>query len=299
MAKIYTKLAGGWVDEVLADVEKYQLKDDVGTVIYDEAQLALATAVVTPGTPIDAVTMQNIEDGIDAIDTLVDSHSISIAAHATSLNTGWMPVTDSWTYASASTITVPAGATATYSAYSKAKFTQHGVVKQGYIYPTSDTLLTFYAGSNFAVEDTATYPITSIYYSNSANPIGFPHWFNYAATVSGSGGSIGTYAETSYVSKFEIIGRTAHVKVMKYINNVGSWSGTFQVLRPISSVGWTPLNTGGVYTYNTLTNKGIPYSSAASAYFIFMSNAGAANLAWGGAGVVVNDSLSIDGFYEV
>jgi len=93
--------------------------------------------------------------------------------------TGWIPVSDTWTYASVYTLNVPAGALTKYSAYGKVKFTQHGVVKFGYIYPTSDTLLTLYAGSDFVVENTATYPITNINYSNAETPIGFPAVFNY------------------------------------------------------------------------------------------------------------------------
>ena len=71
MAKIYTKNV--WVDEVLVDTPKYQIKDDVGEEVYAEAEIALATDVTVAGTPVNADKMNNIEEGIDGLDDLVDA----------------------------------------------------------------------------------------------------------------------------------------------------------------------------------------------------------------------------------
>lgn len=71
MTKIYTK--NTWTDEVLADTEKYQVKNDSGAIVYDEAEISVSTPVVTPGTPVNASRMNNIEDGLDAVDTLLDT----------------------------------------------------------------------------------------------------------------------------------------------------------------------------------------------------------------------------------
>jgi hypothetical protein len=146
---------------------------------------------------------------------------------------GWMPVTDTWAYASASTITVPAGASTTYSAYSKVKFTQHGTTKYGYIYPTSDILLTFYAGSDFVIENTATYPITNIYYSNVESPIGFPHVFNFSPTVTPSAGSITT---ATYTGKFSMSGKFVLLKEILQVTNNGTGSGYIQSSLPIPAL---------------------------------------------------------------
>lgn len=70
MAKLYTK--NTWVDEVLAGNERYDILEDGGTPIEEDAQIVLSTAVTQAGTPANATRMNNIEDGIDAIDDRLD-----------------------------------------------------------------------------------------------------------------------------------------------------------------------------------------------------------------------------------
>jgi hypothetical protein len=71
MAKIYTKST--WVDEVLAASPRYDILDSVGAPVVEDAQIDLATSVVTPGTALSAAIMNNIENGLDAIDTKLDN----------------------------------------------------------------------------------------------------------------------------------------------------------------------------------------------------------------------------------
>lgn len=75
MAKIYTK--GTWVDEVLAGDEKYTIKE-AGVSTHADAVIALKTEVVTPGTAVNASRMNNIEEGIDALDTKLNSAGADI-----------------------------------------------------------------------------------------------------------------------------------------------------------------------------------------------------------------------------
>jgi hypothetical protein len=70
---VYTK--NTWVDEVLADDETYLVKNDAGATVYSNAKISLASSVITAGTAMTAALMNNIEDGIDALDTLVDIHA--------------------------------------------------------------------------------------------------------------------------------------------------------------------------------------------------------------------------------
>lgn len=95
MAKQYTKNV--WVDEVLADTEKYQVKNDAGAIVYNTAEIALATSVVTAGSDVNAARMNNIENGIDAIDTLVSGNAVPVKAVGSELTTG----TDDAKYATA------------------------------------------------------------------------------------------------------------------------------------------------------------------------------------------------------
>ena len=70
MAKIYTK-GSTVVDEVLSGAERYDIKDNDGTPIESNVQINLATSVAVAGTTINAARLNNIENGVDAIDTKV------------------------------------------------------------------------------------------------------------------------------------------------------------------------------------------------------------------------------------
>ena len=70
MAKLYTKTV--WNDEVLAGAERFDINDNGGTPIEENVEIELVTAVVTAGTPLNAENLNNIEEGIDAIDDRLD-----------------------------------------------------------------------------------------------------------------------------------------------------------------------------------------------------------------------------------
>jgi hypothetical protein len=91
---------------------------------------------------------------------------------------GWILARQTWTYASATTITVPAGAASIYSVGDKIKLTQT-TVKYFYIVAVADTLLTVTGGATYTVASAA---ITLNYYSKASSPVGFPQWFAYTPT---------------------------------------------------------------------------------------------------------------------
>ena len=91
---------------------------------------------------------------------------------------GWVGVSGTWSYASATTITVPSGATSIYSIGDKIKLTQT-TVKYFYIVGVADTLLTITGGSSYTLTSAT---ITSPYYSKSVSPLGFPQWLAYTPT---------------------------------------------------------------------------------------------------------------------
>jgi len=97
---------------------------------------------------------------------------------------GWQPA-GTWTYASATTITVPAGAAAIYSVGDKIKLTQT-TVKYFYIITVADTLLTVTGGSDYTVADAA---ITNNYYSKASSPVGFPGRFQWNPTEAWTAGT--------------------------------------------------------------------------------------------------------------
>lgn len=112
---------------------------------------------------------------------------------------GWVSVSDTWTYATATTITVPSGAASKYSVGDKVKLTQT-TPKYFYIISVADTVLTVTGGSDYTVANAA---ITSPNYSKVASPLGFPQWFacgaftyNVATIDDGAGGQPTTTATT-------------------------------------------------------------------------------------------------------
>jgi hypothetical protein len=171
MSDLYTK--NTWIDEILSGLEKYQVKDDSGTVVYDEAEIALSTAVVQAGSPVNATRMNNIETGIEII--------------ANALATGFIPEFDTWVYVSANSFKIvgkdvrdrfPVGV--------KLKCTDGGVTKFFYgfsaVMSGSDTLVTITGGSDYSLSGGA---ITNPYYSYGDAPQGFPGVFNYTPTWRG------------------------------------------------------------------------------------------------------------------
>jgi hypothetical protein len=91
---------------------------------------------------------------------------------------GWLEAKETWTYASATTITVPAGALNKYNKGDKIKLTQT-TVKYFYIVDVADTTLTITGGTSYTLANAA---ITNNFYSKASTPLGFPPSFSYTPT---------------------------------------------------------------------------------------------------------------------
>ena len=113
---------------------------------------------------------------------------------------GWTPANATWTYASASTITVSSGAAAKYAKGDKIKLTQT-TVKYFYVVGVADTVLTVTGGSDYTVADAA---ITLNYYSHVSSPIGFPKVFNYTPSFNLTTLGNGTITGQFYIDNNEI-----------------------------------------------------------------------------------------------
>lgn len=104
---------------------------------------------------------------------------------------GWVAGSSTWTYGSATTMTVPAADAAAMAVGTKLKLTQT-TVKYFYVVGISGTTITLTGGSSYTLANAA---ITSPYLSNAATPAGFPQWFTYTETWTGfstapSGGTV-------------------------------------------------------------------------------------------------------------
>ena len=211
-------------------------------------------------------------------------------------NTGWVPVTGAWTYASASTITVPTGAASIYQKGDKIRLKQGAGYKYYYITIVADTLLTVTGGTDFTVANAA---ISDMYYSKVSNPLDFPHWFAYTATPSGTGGSIGAYAEINVGAVFSVQGLTCTASLTKTITNKGSWSGTFLVARPITGAESFTRGTGQgfVIPNASIVTRGVIYTGTSDGYFHFLKTLDVAELAW--ADLAANDMVAINHSYRI
>ena len=139
---------------------------------------------------------------------------------------GWISANETWTYASASTITVPAGAASKYAVGDRIKWTQT-TVKYGVIVTVADTLLTIAVNTDYTVTNAA---ITLNYYSHEASPIGYPTWFNYAPSVTWTNGPTTTTDD----AKFKVEGASCTVVWDRIGTANASTSTIFTVSLPIN-----------------------------------------------------------------
>jgi hypothetical protein len=117
---------------------------------------------------------------------------------------GWIPVADTWTYASATTINVPTNATLTYQKGWGIRWKQGGAYKYAYLTTVAATLLTIAAGSDYSVANAA---ITDVAYCpNPTAALGFPDWFNFTIGYTGFSSN-----PTTLVSKFKITGQSIRI----------------------------------------------------------------------------------------
>lgn len=137
---------------------------------------------------------------------------------------GWQLANETWTYASASTITVPSGAASRYAKGDKIKITQT-TVKYFYIIGVADTVLTITGGSSYTLADAA---ISANYYSHQENPIGFPNYFTFTIGSWATTGTAFTNAPTSTQLRFSISGVQCHVWIVALTNATSGGTGIFQ-----------------------------------------------------------------------
>lgn len=124
---------------------------------------------------------------------------------------GWNAGSGTWTYASATTFTVPAADAAAMSVGTKIKLTQTSA-KYFYVTGISGTTITVNGGTDYTVANAA---ITSPYFSNADAPKDFPHWFTYAPTLANLSGG------TQTVARFSMIGRTVHFRFKYTLGGTG------------------------------------------------------------------------------
>ena len=136
----------------------------------------------------------------------------------------WQRGTGTWTYVSATTLTVPQADADAITKGTKLWFTQT-TSKYFYVASISGTTVTIVTTTDYTLANAA---VTAPYYSNASTPFGFPDWFNYTPTLTNlSGGTIN-------LAKYQIVGKTARFKFRYTLAGAGV-SGAIRVSLPVSA----------------------------------------------------------------
>lgn len=95
---------------------------------------------------------------------------------------GWIAAGETWTYLSASSVTVPTDATNKYRVGDKVKYLLNGVQQYQYIAEVSTTVLQFIPNTDYVLTNNT---ITEASYSHAETPLDFPSYFNYDGAPTG------------------------------------------------------------------------------------------------------------------
>jgi hypothetical protein len=222
-----------------SDLVTYITNRNSGSTPWDALAVTSGTTILTNsgGVPLTVNNSTGTDDIIRLQDNSTTLFSIADGGTYSIAGTwdGWIGANQTWTYASATTITVPSGAASKYQVGDKIKITQT-TAKYFYIVAVADTLLTVAGGSDYSVANAA---ITSPFYSKMASPHGFPGWFNFTPVW-------GSFAAdpTGGNAKFCINGRAVTVKYDSWssaTSNATSFNITGPVTASVGTIGQTAI----------------------------------------------------------
>jgi hypothetical protein len=224
-------------------------------------------------------------------------------ARSSSQGQGWIDALETWTYASSTTFTIAGDLTGKYQKGDKIKLI-NSTTKYFYVvsvtYSNPNTTITVTGGSDYSLANAA---ISANYYSKIENPQGFPDWFNYTPTVTGSTGTIGTFAASPYAGRFKVQGSECRINVKIKITNKGSWSGNVRVATPIT-IASTINNEGMLPGYvaaqggNAATaSRAVVATPTSVAYCSFLDGIDSSALDW--TVIATNDHIRINGSFEI
>jgi hypothetical protein len=188
---------------------------------------------------------------------------------------GWVSANETWTYASATTITISGDKSGKYQKGDKIKLTQT-TVKYFYIvnvvYSSPNTTLTITGGTSYTLTNAA---ISANFYSKADNPQGFPGYFTYAPTPTGFS------ANPTLLAEFTIQGVICHTVVFCTANGTSN-ATTVTVPAPVAAATRAGMSWRNVLTYTRDNNvvQATPgqalIDSAGTAFSLYKDSSGAA-----------------------
>lgn len=156
--------------------------------------------------------------------------------YVNSMEGGWIPSSDAWTYASATTITLSGNVTDRYLKGDKLRWKQAGAYKYNNIVAISYnsgsglTTITIHSGyvSTAADSNFTNAAITDNWFSHNA-AAGFPVAFNFVPVLTG-GTTAGTFVYNFQLGKFRIVDSLCFVEIYIGLTSVtGAGTGTIKV----------------------------------------------------------------------
>ena len=173
--------------------------------------------------------------------------------------TGWNFANETWTYASATTFTVPTDLTAKYQKGTKLKLTQT-TAKYFYVtassYGAPNTTVTVMGGSDYSLANAA---ITLPSFSYIEYPQAFPVWFTWAPTYSGNGSLTYTSVSTN-IARFSISGTRATVVVKSNGTTGGTTNTTLYATAPVEAAQSANSPAGTAYVSDAGGNSVVGFS---------------------------------------
>lgn len=229
----------------------------------------MAFATTFRHSPTEPVRGREVDVNLDALGVYVDgtflpltggtiTGNLTVTGNTTLTGTlsingawdGWIGANETWTYASATTFTITGDLSGKYQKGDKLKLTQT-TVKYFYVvsavHAAGTTTVTLTGGSDYSLANAT---ITSPFYSKVATPQGFPDWFNYAASWTGSV-SNPVIGNGSIISRFKISERIVFVKINVFMESTTTYgSGSYSFSVPVSSASGVGLSLGSAIGSN-------------------------------------------------
>lgn len=221
-----------------------------------------ATNVLHAALSYDHTTAEEVRMVVPAVELDAFSAAITSAPGAD----GWQAVSDAWTYASATTITVPSGAASLYQKGDKIKLTANSVVLYAYVVSVADTVLTVIGNS------LTNHAFSSIYVSRAESPFGFPTTFAYTPTFASSG-TQPVLGSSTISGKFFINGNVCWYTGKLTVVTGGAWSagtGTYRFGLPITSSSQQYRGQGTAFDNGTADFPQLSETAASTAYCILV-----------------------------
>lgn len=187
---------------------------------------------------------------------------------------GWYPISDSWTFTSATTVNVPAGALLRYAKGDKVKF-DNAFTKYFYVIDVADTLLTVLAGDTYGVSNST---ISNIALSKSLTPVGFPSSFNFLTIYSGFS------VLPTQVRRYSITGRTVKIDVSTTASGTSNATIYTMTAPIVSEAGSLTFISGGNQGYDNGTYLENVFAQIPTASNVITLSPEGAAVAWTAAG---------------